>query len=244
MRSIRLLALAALVTSSVSTLSAVETTERKVSVTGTAVTKVAPDIIVWSLTTTDIDPSLLAAKGQSDAKLKAIILLREALGVAEADVQTGHLQIAREYERDAQGNRREFRHFVVTRTVTYTQRALERFDEFLTKFVGAAEVELSFAFDTSKRVAIREETRIQAVLAAREKAAAMTKALGANIGKVLTIEEEGGASASWLSNGNNFSNFNRSVPGEEGAAPDVGNGTFAPGTIEVRISVKVSFEIE
>lgn len=219
-------------------LPAAEATERKVSVAGTAVTKVVPDIVVWRLTTTDLHEELLRAKAESDAKLKAILALRDGLGVAPEDVQTGYLSIHKEYERDRNGNRGAFKGFLVTRTVTYTQRDLKRFDEFLSKLIAAAEIEVEFAFDTSRRQAIREETRIQALLAARDKAAAMTKALGAGLGKVLTIEEDRGEAMAFASN------FNRVASGSDGAAADVGGETFAPGSIEVRLTVHATFVIE
>jgi hypothetical protein len=220
-------------------LPAAEATERKVSVAGTAVTKVVPDIVVWRLTTTDLHEELLRAKAESDAKLKAILALRDGLGVAPEDVQTGYLAIHKEYERDRNGNRGAFKGFLVTRTVTYTQRDLKRFDEFLSKFTARAEVELGFSFDTTRRHELRTETRLKALAAAKKKAAEMTTALGAALGKVLTIEEEKPSRS--------FQTFasNLAAPDEGDRAPeDVASGTFAPGSIEIRVTVHASFAIE
>lgn len=220
-------------------ISAAQDTERKVSVSGTAVTTTVPDLVIWRLTTTDLDKDLLDAKGKSDAKLKAILGLREELGVAQEDVQTGQLSIRKEYVRDKYGNPGEFKGFLVTRAVSFTERDLKRFDEFLSKFISKAEVELDFSFDTTRRHELRTETRLKALAAAKKKAAEMTTALGAALGKVLTIEEEKPSRS--------FQTFasNLAAPDEGDRAPeDVASGTFAPGSIEVRVTVHASFAIE
>ena len=220
-------------------ISAAQDAERTVSVAGTAVTMTVPDLVRWRLSTSDLDKDLLAAKGKSDAKLKAILGLREELGVAIEDVQTGHLSIRKEWVRDRSGNPVEFKGFVITRTIAFTQRDIARFDEFLAKFVSRAEVELEFSFDTTRRHALRNETRLKALAAAKQKAADMTAALVAGLGKVLTIKEEQ-PSRSFQTFASNM------ITSDEGdrAAADVASGTMAPGSIEVRVTVHASFAIE
>jgi uncharacterized protein YggE len=211
---------------------------RKVSLSGTAVTRTVPDIVVWTLSTTDLNVQLLEAKDSSDAKLKAILALKEPLAVDAKDLQTGYLQIEKVYDRDKYGNRTQFRHFQVTRQVTVQQRDVKRFDEFLSAFVQVEDVELSFHFDSSRRVEIRNETRVKALEAARDKAQTMTSVLGSKLGKVLTIEEE--------SPSRGFPAYGNNIVMDAGgdAAEDFTTGTFAPGAIEIRITVQVTFEIE
>ena len=211
---------------------------RRVTVSGTAVTTTVPDVIVWRLTTKDFDKSLLAAKKQSDGKLRAVLGLQEELGVRPEDLQTGRLSIRKEYERDRSGNQGAFKHFAVTRDVTLKQRDLKRFDEYLTKFVSSAELDVDFSFESSRVHDLRRETRLQAVRVAKEKAAAMTAELGAKLGKVLSIEEHGRAPS--------YSNFmsNTAIVDPSGREADVISGTFAPGSVQVRISVQVTFGIE
>lgn len=218
-----------------------EAVERKVSVWGTAVTRVVPDIVLWRLTITDTDRNLEKAKSRSDEKLTALLGLREELGVDPKDLQTGQLEISREYDRDRHGNVTSFKHFRVRRGITLRQRDLARFDEYLARFVANADVELDFSFDTSRRLELRHQTRLEAVRIARTKAEAMTGALGARLGDVLTIDESAGSSG-WRSFETNFSNTESDDrPGA--GAEDAVAGTFAPGSIEVRISVHVAFAI-
>jgi len=212
---------------------------RTISVSGTAVARTVPDLVVWHVTTSDFDKNLLRAKESSDNKLKAILALREELGVNPEDMETGHLRIEREYHRDEHGNRTEFKHFAVTRSITIRQRDLKRFDEFLSKLVSSAEMEVSLGFESSRLHELRAETRLRALRIAREKAQAMAEELGDKLGMVLTVEEyrPSAAGRDWVSNVAYFDPESR-LPA------DVSSGTFAPGAIEVRVTVYATFAIE
>lgn len=211
-----------------------EDESRKITVTGTAVVRSVPDVIVWKISTTDQDPELNTAKKSSDAKLRAILGLREELAIAPEDVQTGHLRIRKVYERDRQNNQQEFKYFEVTREVTIKQRDLKRFDEYLTKLTSAAEMDLEFSFESTRYHELRRMTQVEAVRVAREKAKTMVEELGAKLGEVLTIEEPEPTYQSWASN-RAFTN--------PSSPEDSSSGTFAPGAIEIQVSVRVAFAI-
>ncbi len=211
---------------------------RKVSVTGTAITRTAPDVITWHITITDNDKDLLKAKEQSDTKMTAILELRDELDVEDKDIQTGNMSVRKEYLRDRSGNRTEFRHFAVSRSVTIKQTEVDRFDEYLSRLLTAAEMDVSFSFSSSRFHELRNETRLKALQIAKDKATAMTQTLGSKLGKVISISENHpnfyaspASNAAFVDRGNS-------------APPDETTGTFAPGAIEIRVSVDVSFEIE
>jgi uncharacterized protein YggE len=181
----------------------------------------------------------LDAKKSSDEKAHNIIALRDQLKVGIKDLQSGHLQIQKIYERDRQGNQREFKHFQVKRNFTIVQRDVKRFDEFLSQLVSSTDMEVNFSFESSRYHDIRSETRLKAIGIARKKAADMTEALDAKLGRVMMISEH--HPEIWR--GSPLSNAAFVNPAS--AAPeDVAAGTFAPGAIEIRVSVNVKFEIE
>ena len=124
---------------------------RTISVSGTAVTNTKPDTIVWRITISDYDREPSRAKESSDEKLKAVLALREALGIKPGDLETGHLRIEREYDRDERGRRTDFKHYAVIRSVTIRQRDLDRFDEYFSKLVSSAEMEVRVSFESSSR---------------------------------------------------------------------------------------------
>ena len=164
--------------------------QRTVSVTGTVAVRAVPDSIVWHVSTTSEHPDLQAAKRQSDGNFKAVTTLIRELGVAPEDVQAGRVNISREYERGERGERGAFKHFVVRRSVDFTQRDLKRFDEVLEQLVSRADVEVNFTFNVSNRDELRWGARRRAVEIAKVKATDMVEAVGAHLGSLLTLEED------------------------------------------------------
>lgn len=226
-----------LVLTSGSVLRASDETVRSVSVSGTVQTKTAPDMIVWRISLTDTDKDLLAAKKANDEKVKAVLALRQKLDIPGGDLETGQVSIQREYERGQHGERGAFKHFAVYRSVTIRQRELSRFDEYLDRLVASAEMEVSFSFESSKIHDVRADTRLQALLAAKKKAQAMAEAVGAGLGRALTINEH--------SDNRGFgSPLSNSISVQSMPSVDSSSDTFVPGAILVSVTVYAVFELE
>jgi len=211
--------------------------DRTISVTGTAVTRTTPDTVVWHVTTTSEHRDLVRAKEDGDTQMQAILATARKLNVAHEDMQTGYLSVEREYEHDSYGNQGAFKHFRVTRQITIKERDTSRFDEFLTGLVRSADMEVRYTLESSRIHELRAETRLKSVAIAREKADAMAGELGATLGEVLTIEEQADRGyGSMMAN-------NWAWDDQGGAAIDTTTGTFAPGSIEVKVSVGTVFEL-
>ena len=210
---------------------------RIISVAGTAETKTAPDQVVWAITLSDFDTDMRKAKRSNDAKVTAVLDLRRDLDINDQDIETGQLSIRREHERGKYGERGAFRHYVVSRTVTIRQRDLSRFDEYLDELVASSEMEVGFSFESSRIHDIRAATRLKALAVAKEKAAAMAQAVGASLGRVLTIHER--------SPDQPFSSPLSNTSFTQGPPPvDVASDRFVPGAIRVQISVYTTFELQ
>lgn len=216
---------------------------RTISVTGTAEIQTAPDIIAWSIRLVDHNPDLQVAKQANDAKLERILALREPLALEPGDLETGHVRIQREFERGQHGQQGDFRHFTVSRHVTIRQRDLQRFDDFLDKLVASAEMEVSFTYDSTRMHEVRARTRLEATRIAQEKARAMAEVLGAQVGPVLAINEhrpDHTAQVYGLRGQNNFASYD---PGSRPVV-DLAVGRFAPGAIDVQVTVYTTFLLQ
>jgi len=208
---------------------------RSISVSGTVETKTAPDHIVWRITLTDTDKDMLEAKKRNDEKVKAVVALQKKLDIAEGDIETDNVSVRREYERTT----REFRHFLVRRSVTIRQRDLKRFDEFLDSLVSSAEMEVSFSFKSTRLQEVRAETRLKALESAKDKATAMAEVVGAKIGRVLTINEHAQVDR-WQGPMLSNSSWVQSRP----PTVDLASDKFVPGAITVQMTVYAMFELE
>jgi len=212
---------------------------RHVSVTGTAIVRAQPDTVVWEVTIGRTSRELATAQKLCDEAMKGVLALRGELKLKPEDVQTGYLSVQKVFDRDQSGNVTSFRHYAVTRTIAMRQRDTQRFDEILGKLIGVDDVEVTNRLESSEYHKLRAQTRLDAVKAAKEKAGAMTELLGAKLGRVLRIAEP---RESWSSPFSNTGNFASSA--QRQAEPDEAPGTFAPGAVEIRVSIEVDFEIE
>jgi uncharacterized protein YggE len=215
---------------------------RTISVSGTATTHTPPDVLAWTLEISDSDKDMLAAKRSNDQRVKAILGLRKDLGLKEGDVETGQVSIRREYEQDQQGHQGAFKHFTINRTILVRQHDLERFDQFLEKFVASAQPQVDFEFQSTRIQEVRAETRVKALQAAREKAAALAKAIGARLGKVLKIDEHVPIFVGGGGGGGGGGGFALGI--DPGFQADLPGGTFVPGPMDIRITIYAAFELE
>jgi uncharacterized protein YggE len=239
MRGIINMAVGLLLLSGTMALAAEDRPIRSISVSGTVETKTAPDQIVWGISLTDTHKDMLTAKRRNDEKVRAVVALREKLGIGEGDLETGHVSVSPEYERDRQGNRGDLRHFVVRRSVTIRQRDLKRFDEFLDSMVSSAEMEVRFSFESSRLHEVRAETRLKALQAAQDKATAMAEVVGAKLGRALTINEHPQVDR-WQNPLHSNAMWRQSTP----PSADLATDKFVPGAIRVTMTVYATFELK
>lgn len=213
---------------------------RHVSVTGTSVARVQPDIVVWHVNVRRVNKELAKAQAECGATVDKVLGLRTELKLKPEDAQTGYLSVQKIYDRDQAGNQTSFRHFLVDRSITLRQRDTSRFDDVLARLMEAGDVEVSYSLESSAYHELRKSTRLEAVKQAREKAAAMTELLGGKLGRALRIAEP---QETWGSF-NSLSSSNSAFSAPRLAESDDAPGTFAPGAIEVKVSIEVAFEIE
>ena len=165
----RFLLLGCLLSLSAANAEEVKLSPRHVSVTGTSVARVQPDIVVWHVNVRRANKDLAKAQAECDETVKKVLALRTELKLKPEDAQTGYMSVQKIYDRDAAGNQTSFRHFLVDRSVTLRQRDTSRFDDVLARLVAAADVEVSYSLESSEYHDLRAKTRLEAVKAARKK---------------------------------------------------------------------------
>lgn len=217
-----------------------ESVTRSVSVTGTAVAKVKPDVVVWNVNVTSTNANLKIAREANDEVTRKVFALRADLEIDAKDVQTGNLNIRKVFERDRSGNQGAFRHYSLQRSIVLRQRDTSKFDDVLQQLTGMEDVQISYSLESSNYHKIRRETRLRAVTVAKEKAGEMTTLLGAKLGHVIAIDE----SSAGRNHGRMLETSNSAFFSGTPAEPDDIEGTFAPGSIQIRVSVDVRFAIE
>jgi uncharacterized protein YggE len=221
-----------------------------ITVSGTAEVLIAPDVAVCSLDITKTHKDLQTAKRLNDESVGKILELTHRFSISPQNVQTTQIAVDMKYEsiRDAKTRvfsddgeeigKRVFRGYEVAKTVTVRLTDLSRFDDFFSEVLqtGLSAVN-SVRFETSKLRENKDKARDMAMKAAKEKATAMSAAVGQNIGRAIKITEGNVG-------GQPFMNYsaNSNATGTAGVFTE-SLVTFAPGAIKIEAQVTVSFQL-
>ena len=217
----------------------------RLTVTGDAEIKVAPDRVVISVGVESRGPQLTAAKSRNDSAIAAILAVTVKEQVAAADVQTDFIEISPVYQsRDSAESRENYLvdYYRVNKTVAITLRDVTRFERLLTAILNAgANRVYGVDFQTSELRKYRDQARDMAVKAAMEKAQAMAAAAGLRVDKPESISayNQGGGP----SYGRGRANMNMLQNVASAAGDSELGGTIAPGRISVNASVTLTFRL-
>ena len=219
---------------------------RSVSVEGEAEVKVAPDRILLTLGIETSDKDLEKAKQLHDARTRAVIDAVRREGVEAKDVQTDYLEIEPRW--DLTPRPENFIGYFVRKTVVVTLRNVPKFEEVLSvALASGVNYVLGVQFQTSELRKYRDEARVLAIKAAREKAVALAAQLGQKVGDPIEISELSNRWYSWYGRswwgsrqGSQYQNVVQNVGGD--TLPE--DGVLSPGRISVTASVRVIFELQ
>lgn len=215
----------------------------RLTVTGDAEIKVAPDRVVIHVGVESRNPQLSTAKTHNDTAIAAILAAAKNEQVAAADVQTDFIEITPVYQNRTSTENREayvIDFYRVNKTAAITLREVARFERLLTAVINAgANRVYGVNFQTSELRKHRDHAREMAVKAAIEKAQAMAAAAGLRVDKPESISaynQAGPIYARAMSNVAQNASFATANDLESG-------GTIAPGRITVSAAVTLTFRL-
>jgi uncharacterized protein len=206
-----------------------------ITVTGTADMTVAPDQAYLSLGVDSRDKDLLLAKSENDTRIKKLMALAHAEGIEPKNIQTSRLSMRAEYSDEKIPKLTGYR---VSQSVTLTLKDLSKYEDLMTKSLSAGVNQVGgIEFDVAHPEKLRDEARLKAIQAARDKAAAMAAQLGQKIGKAWEIKEG--------SNTGIFSPYaNVQLTTRSRTSIDEEDATVSGGEVTVSASVTISFLLE
>lgn len=217
---------------------------RTVTVNGDAEIRVVPDEVVLTVGVETFNLDLASAKSENDARVTGVIDATQKHGVPRERVSTEYLSIEPRY--DEQWERRKFLGYLVRKTIVIRLREIDKFEPLLSSIlVAGANYVHGIDFRTTELRKHRDHARALAIDAAREKAEALAKQLGENLGRVRSIQEGhsgwwSGYGSWWGSRWGGMSqNVIQNAPSSGGGA----DGPTTPGQIAVNARVTVTFEL-
>jgi uncharacterized protein YggE len=207
------------------------TNPKIVKTTGTAELKVTPDQAVIQLGVEQQSATAKNAKTVVADTSRKILAALKGLGIDDKDIQTDYL-----YLQPMIDYRKGLRitNFTAEQSLSVKVRDLSKLDEVMDVVMSAGANHIGgIEYQSSELRKYKDEARDAAAKAAREKADALAKALGNQIGKTYSIEEVQQSEGYYPAlTANTIMDYKQS------SAPST-----APGELTVKASVTVTFDL-
>jgi len=199
-----------------------------------------PDIANMSFSVVSEMPTVKQVTADNNQKMNKVIDAVKALGIEAKDITTSQYNLYPQYSvypYDSTGRTPKIVGYHLDQQITVKVRKLDIVDDALdaaTK-AGANEVgSLTFAIDDTGPV--KKQAREKAFATARQKADEMAGLAGVGIGRVITFNEEAAPQPPF------FANYAMEA---KVAAPGVAPApTIEPGSLEMTVTVSVTYEIQ
>lgn len=225
-----------------------------ITTTGTAEIFVDPDQVSISLNVEKLSKDLQKAKADNDAAVEKIIAETRKFDIEPKDVKTRRISVEMQYEYiqgkdekilDEYGDevgRKVFKGYEVSKNIEVLLRDVSKFEAFYSALLETGLSAIgSVTFSTSKLREYKDQARTEAMIAAKEKAAAMAGAIGQKIGRAIRITE--GTVGSRYIAGGVASNFSVNATSQSGSVSET-VAEFGPGSITVSADVTVNFRLD
>lgn len=203
-----------------------------ITISGQGKVTAVPDIAVIEVGLMTEKSDVASAQKENTLKMNRLIKNLKVLGVEDKDIQTSYYNIYPQY--DWPNGRQVLRGYQVNQGVSIKIRNLSKIGDILAAAGegGVNQVSgLSFNIDEPEK--LRQEARIKALEAAKEKAEALAEAAEVKLGKIVS-----------------FSEYSETppVPYKSYESLGLGGGGSVPeiekGTLDIVVNVTVSYEIK
>jgi uncharacterized protein YggE len=165
-------------------------TQRTVTVTGTGMVTLTPDIAYIYIGVETQNSVAAQAVAENNTKAQAVITAIKGFGVADKDIKTTNFSIYPQQQYDQSGKLTAVT-YRVDNTVYVTVRDLSKLGDLLDTVVqSGANTINSIQFDLADKTQALTTARQAAVANARQQADELTSATGVRLGEVLTISYE------------------------------------------------------
>lgn len=207
----------------------------QITVTGEGKLILTPDEVLLTIAVENNGKDVLEVKKKNDAQIDKVLKAIKRFGIAAADFQTQQVRL---YKKDDVTAKKES--YVAHQTLTVYLRNLSQYDALLMEVMDAGINTIQgVEFKASQLTTYETQVRKNAMAAARKKAMDFVSELpGQKVGKALLVSDS------------SFTQFPRAVFSEMRTYAMASDGnelpkeTLAIGSIEISVSVTVTFALE
>jgi uncharacterized protein YggE len=198
----------------------------RVDVSGTGTVKITPDQVLIGLRVENTGNDAATVKRENDQVVAAVLRFLKDAGVPDSDVQTEYIRLNKNYNYNSKTY-----NYVANQSINVLLKDLSKYESVMNGLISSGMNRIdNINFGSSERERLEVEARKKAVLNAKQKAGEYAAALGQQIGSAVRISEQTAS----VSPGVNLRSFAVADAAESEA-------TIAPGELEIRVNVQVSF---
>lgn len=205
-----------------------------ITVTGTAFTEVVPDEMIWNLRVHNGGAELEDVARAHHELVGSVLAMLKKEGVEEKETRTSRMTFGENW---VQRDRTRYKEgYTASTHLTFTSTDLDAYTRMWVLLAGFEGLEVnSVSYDYADRIAVQDETRREALRAARTKAADLAAVLGAALGEPLHIVEQGSRVRPLPM----YSNKSMRMEADAGGAAPA----QAPGQITIRMGIEAVFRL-
>lgn len=207
-------------------------TDGGITVSGTGLVRLKPNIATTSIGVETRATTLADAMSQANTRMAAITDKVKGLGVAEKDIQTSSFNISPIADQKA-NSQPTITGYRVNNQLNVTIRKIDDVGKILDAVVAAgANNVYGISFGVDDSTAYQQQARAAAIKDAQDKAAQLAKGAGVTLGKVISISESGTSPRPVL----------RSAAAPSALA--VADTPVESGELEITVSVDMRFAVQ
>ncbi|MCM4157140.1 SIMPL domain-containing protein [Gramella sp. AN32] len=204
-----------------------ESNVKSVNVNGEGIVKVVPDQVIIKSRIEHEGSSATEVKKENDAAVNKIIKYLKAQGIDEKNIKTDYINLDKRIDYQTKAET-----YVANQAISIHLQDITQYETIMKGLLenGLNRID-GIQFKSSKMENFEKEARKKAVLAAKEKAQQLVEPLGQKLGNAISISE---------------SNSNIGQPMyrmQMDAMSTESMETMAPGEMEVKVNVNISFQL-
>mgnify|MGYP001163691826 FL=1 len=198
-----------------------------IDVTGEGIVRVVPDEVTINIRVENTGENTKTLKEQNDATINEVLKFLKKMDIADKDVKTEYMNLNKNYDYNSKTYT-----FAANQSLSVKLRDLKKYEAVMKGLIDTGINRIDgVSFSSSKEESLKSEARKKAVENAQMKAKEYASVLNQMVGKAVSISE--------------LSNPGGPRPMYKMAMMDSSSGsgeqTIAPGEMEIRTTVNVSF---
>jgi len=198
-----------------------------VDVTGEGVVRVVPDEVTINVGVENTGKNVKELKSENDRIVDEVFATVKRMGIDEKDVQTEYIRLSKNYEYNTKTY-----NYAANQSISIKVKDLKKYESLINGLMDSGINRIDgISFTSSSMAALESQARKKAVENAKMKAQEYTQVLNQTIGKAISISE--------------FRAINNPQPMYKTMAMSAdsleGQQTLAPGEMEIRVNVNISF---